>query len=138
MPKNTCFYYVNDKNRKVYSLPYSPDTSDEAGQILFVYPLYNNNFVVNGKLKIEINYFFQDEIGYFNYIWTFYFNATKSTVSGNYNFMQDRGQTDFPPGVIIPIEINNGSGVYFDKNGLIEILPFDNNAKSRMVTITTN
>lgn len=139
MVKIDLFYYVNDHQNTQYYTKYTNKNSEmldnKSYDFVYVYPLYNNDFIEVGTLKIITNGTYINNIVYYNYEFIIYINDSNNVISSSYSFIGISNSEYLPPHIPINMTINYCSGNIYNKSGTVILLPFDNKQKSRMLTI---
>ena len=138
------FYYATDPAEKSHyvALPPEDSTKDNYSDLgLQSFPLYDNNFKEIGLLTRFITSIYSEnsrEEYYQTYNYTIFFYDSSNSINFNFsNLIKIEGNTGlFKAGVPINSVITSCSGNIYDRRGTVQLLPFDNDVKSRMLTIT--
>jgi hypothetical protein len=137
------YYYATDPEIKSNSVALPPEDvvkENYSDLTLQSYPLYDNNFQEIGLLTRFITSIYSENIRdefYQTYNYTIFLYDSKNTINFNFTFVsKNDGSNFFKAGVPINSIITSCSGTIYDKRGTVQILPFDNDVKSRLVTIT--
>lgn len=135
------YYYATDPKIEDYSvkLPsYDPNqnSSYNVNSEATIFPIYDGNFIEIGKIKrfgtnaTEINGINQ----FISWHYTIYFYNNNNSVSFEINNIEGEGSF-YKPNVSINSVITSCSGNIYANRGTVEIYPYNNQVKSRKITI---
>ena len=140
------YYYANDPLKTSYqeNIPNNDKLSPYKSYLLIItYPLYNDLITNVGLLKItitsaenNINKEFYEDKTYYNYDFSYFFYDTNITITTSYAFSTVKDEAYFEVNVPIKTPITYCSGDIYYETGIVELLPYDNDIKSRRITIT--
>ncbi len=133
------YYYVRDpsKQENTTTIPNrNPQSSYKAFINFTTQNIYDFDNNIIGVVKVFNNSsVFGEDMEYYTYQFNFYFNENKSAIVSNYPVALPNKQTSFEAGVPLNMTIDFASGEYLTKKGIVSILPFDDEKKTRKVTI---
>jgi hypothetical protein len=136
------YYYELDPQitNKYIAVP-SIDITKENFSLLNLgtYPLYDNDFKKVALLTRFVTdiYLDSNDKYYQVYNYTIFFDDSNDSINFNFTFITDPNNGgSFPVNIPINCVITSCSGNIYDKRGTVQLLPLDNHAKSRILTIS--
>lgn len=144
MASEIIFYsYALDPNIINFELPVSCEDNTKPNNSYLNYeiiPIYDNEFKQIGVITRVIVGIYNDNINqieyYENYDYTIWFFNNYDSINFNFNLPYIVGSGSFfIPNIPINSVITNCSGSIWNKKGTSQILPLDNDVKTRIYTI---
>lgn len=134
------YYYSKNPENENFNIQLKGGKKSTAYSYANTFPLYNagDSYKPIGLLKrfgTQV-YLSDGTLGYFTQLFTIYFNDSNDTISFQIDNIDIQGSKYYKPGVPLNSVITSCSGSIWNNRGTVQILPFDNEIKTRLITVT--